>query len=58
MRAVICLHGGNRYALPLSAVRRVTDAHALASVESFAEVAMNRCCGAPATSAKLRSVTV
>ena len=25
MRAVICLHGGNRYALPLSAVRRVTE---------------------------------
>src|SRR5438309_11023704 len=24
-RAVICLHGGNRYALPLSAVRRVTE---------------------------------
>ena len=25
MRAVICLHGGNRYALPLTAVRRVTE---------------------------------
>jgi purine-binding chemotaxis protein CheW len=25
MRAVICLHGGNRYALPLSVVRRVTE---------------------------------
>ncbi|HXL40701.1 MAG TPA: CheW domain-containing protein [Myxococcales bacterium] len=25
MRAVICLHGGNRYALPLSAVLRVTE---------------------------------
>ncbi|HZX94626.1 MAG TPA: chemotaxis protein CheW [Myxococcales bacterium] len=24
-RAVICLHGGNRYAIPLSAVRRVTE---------------------------------
>src|SRR3989442_12174816 len=24
-RAVICLHGGNRYALPLSAVRRGTE---------------------------------
>ncbi|TMB09853.1 MAG: chemotaxis protein CheW [Deltaproteobacteria bacterium] len=24
-RAVICLHGGNRYALPLSVVRRVTE---------------------------------
>lgn len=24
-RAVICLHGGNRYALPLAAVRRVTE---------------------------------
>src|SRR3979411_2742240 len=24
-RAVICLHGRNRYALPLSAVRRVTE---------------------------------
>src|SRR5947209_20396553 len=24
-RAVICLHGGNRYALPLSAVRQVTE---------------------------------
>ena len=24
-RAVICVHGGNRYAIPLSAVRRVTE---------------------------------
>jgi purine-binding chemotaxis protein CheW len=24
-RAVICLHGGNRYAIPLQAVRRVTE---------------------------------
>jgi purine-binding chemotaxis protein CheW len=24
-RAVICLHGGNRYAIPLTAVRRVTE---------------------------------
>jgi chemotaxis signal transduction protein len=32
MRAVICLHGGNRYALPLSAVRRVTEVSALARV--------------------------
>ena len=32
MRAVICLHGGNRYALPLSAVRRVTEVSAMARV--------------------------
>jgi purine-binding chemotaxis protein CheW len=31
-RAVICLHGGNRYALPLSAVRRVTEVSAIARV--------------------------
>jgi chemotaxis signal transduction protein len=31
-RAVICLHGGNRYALPLSAVRRVTEVTAIARV--------------------------
>ncbi|HEY2029253.1 MAG TPA: chemotaxis protein CheW [Myxococcales bacterium] len=31
-RAVICLHGGNRYALPLAAVRRVTEMGFLARV--------------------------
>jgi purine-binding chemotaxis protein CheW len=31
-RAVICLHGGNRYALPLSAVRRVTEMGILSRV--------------------------
>lgn len=31
-RAVICLHGGNRYALPLSAVKRVTEMSYLARV--------------------------
>ncbi len=31
-RAVICLHGGNRYAIPLSAVRRVTEMGLLARV--------------------------
>jgi chemotaxis signal transduction protein len=31
-RVVICLHGGNRYALPLSAVRRVTEVSAIARV--------------------------
>jgi purine-binding chemotaxis protein CheW len=31
-RAVICLHGGNRYALPLSAVRRVTEMSFLSRV--------------------------
>jgi chemotaxis signal transduction protein len=31
-RAVICLHGGNRYALPLSAVRRVTEMSFVARV--------------------------
>ena len=31
-RAVICLHGGQRYALPLSAVRRVTEVSLLARV--------------------------
>ena len=31
-RHVICSHGGNRYALPLSAVRRVTEVSALARV--------------------------
>jgi len=32
MRAVICLHGGNRYALPLSAVLRVTEMSFLSRV--------------------------
>ena len=31
-RHVICSHGGTRYALPLSAVRRVTEVSALARV--------------------------
>ena len=31
-RAVICQHGGQRYALPLSAVRRVTEVSAMARV--------------------------
>src|SRR5437773_10960376 len=31
-RAVICLHGGNRYALPLSAVLRVTEMSFLSRV--------------------------
>src|SRR5437879_11806056 len=31
-RHVICLHGGNRYALPLEAVRRVADVSPLARV--------------------------
>jgi purine-binding chemotaxis protein CheW len=31
-RAVICLHGGNRYAIPLSAVQRVTEMSALCRV--------------------------
>lgn len=31
-RVVICQHGGQRYALPLSAVRRVTEVSALARV--------------------------
>ena len=31
-RHVICLHGGNRYALPLSAVRRVAEVSPLARV--------------------------
>src|SRR5216684_1088033 len=31
-RAVICLHGGNRYAIPLSAVRRVTEMGLVARV--------------------------
>ena len=31
-RAVIFLHGGNRYALPLSAVRRVTEVSAMSRV--------------------------
>jgi chemotaxis signal transduction protein len=31
-RHVICSHGGNRYALPLSAVRRVTEVSPLARV--------------------------
>ena len=31
-RAVICLHGGNRYAIPLSAVSRVTEMSALSRV--------------------------
>ncbi len=31
-RAVICLHGGQRYALPLSAVRRVTEVSLIARV--------------------------
>jgi chemotaxis signal transduction protein len=31
-RAVICLHGGNRYALPLSAVRRVSEMAGIARV--------------------------
>jgi chemotaxis signal transduction protein len=31
-RHVICLHGGNRYALPLSAVRRVAELSPLARV--------------------------
>ena len=32
MRAVICIHSGERYALPLSAVRRVTEVSAIARV--------------------------
>ena len=32
MRAVICIHCGERYALPLSAVRRVTEVSAIARV--------------------------
>ena len=32
MRAVICIHGGDRYALPLSAVRRVTEVSVIARV--------------------------
>jgi purine-binding chemotaxis protein CheW len=31
-RAVICIHGGDRYAIPLSAVRRVTEVSAIARV--------------------------
>lgn len=31
-RHVICLHGGQRYAIPLSAVRRVTEVSALSRV--------------------------
>ncbi|MBS2025146.1 MAG: chemotaxis protein CheW [Deltaproteobacteria bacterium] len=31
-RAVICQHGGQRFALPLSAVRRVTEVSAMARV--------------------------
>jgi chemotaxis signal transduction protein len=31
-RHVICLHGGNRYALPLSAVRRVSEVSLIARV--------------------------
>src|SRR6476619_4569152 len=31
-RAVICLHGGNRYAIPLSAVRRVSEMAGVARV--------------------------
>lgn len=31
-RAVICLHGGQRFALPLSAVRRVTEVSLIARV--------------------------
>jgi chemotaxis signal transduction protein len=31
-RAVICLHGGHRYGLPLSAVRRVSDMSGVARV--------------------------
>ena len=31
-RAVICLHGGNRYAIPLSAVRSVTEMSTLSRV--------------------------
>lgn len=31
-RAVICMHGGNRYAIPLSAVRRVADVGLIARV--------------------------
>ena len=31
-RAVICLHGGERYAIPLSAVRRVTEVTVIARV--------------------------
>ena len=32
MRAVICIHSGERYALPLSAVRRVTEVSPIARV--------------------------
>jgi purine-binding chemotaxis protein CheW len=32
VRAVICIHSGERYALPLSAVRRVTEVSAIARV--------------------------
>jgi chemotaxis signal transduction protein len=32
LRAVICLHAGERYALPLTIVRRVTEVSALARV--------------------------
>jgi purine-binding chemotaxis protein CheW len=32
VRAVICIHSGERYALPLSAVRRVTEMSAIARV--------------------------
>ena len=31
-RAVICIHGGDRYAIPLSAVRRVTEVSMIARV--------------------------
>ena len=32
LRAVICLHGGHRYAVPLSAVRRVSEMTGIARV--------------------------
>jgi len=35
-RHVICLHGGNRYAIPLSLVRRVAEVSPMARVAARA----------------------